>query len=244
MGAIFNISVRGPAWRGRVRVEARPHSNARETRGGSRVTRVLPHSGSTLVRCAPRPTAASPRGTPPPPSLARRAKRWKKHTERREMARRGERAAARASFARARRAVVMVATCVHDAPARPLTRLAFLSVPPTQAFSRASKRRRTRHGKLFPAVRATADHDKKKPDFAPSSRRISRQTAASSAAVAVAGARASARASRRRPGPAAVAPPSLKAFAGRHGPARLSASRRRGGGGWIPIRRRRGRRRG
>lgn len=106
----------------------------------------------------------------PPPSIARRAKRWKKHTERREMARRGERAAARASFARARRAVVMVATCVHDAPARPLTRLAFLSVPPTQAFSRASKRRRTRHGKLFPAVRATADHDKKKPDFAPSSR--------------------------------------------------------------------------
>ena len=55
----------------------------------------------------------------------------------------------------------------------------------------------------------------------------------SSAAVAVAGARtsarASARASRRRPGPAPVTPPSLKAFAGRHGPARLSASRRRGG---------------
>ena len=59
-------------------------------------------------------------------------------------------------------------------------------------------------------------------------------SATSSAAAAVAGARARARASRRAPGPAAVAPPNLNAFAGRRmgkqsGPARLSAPRRRGG---------------
>ena len=124
---------------------------------------MLPQHSSSTPRQVRAPTdccVSARHGAPP-----RRATREtveKAHRAARNGATR-ERAAARASFARARRAVVMVATCVHDAPARPPTRLAFLSVPPTQAFSRASKRRRTRHGKLFPAVRATADHDKKNP---------------------------------------------------------------------------------
>ena len=135
--------------RARLAAAHASHACSRDTRArhssGARPDRLL------RLRAARRPL-----------DRATRAKRWKKHTERREIRDAGSARRRRASFARARRAVVMVATCVHDAPARPLTRLAFLSVPPTPAFSRI-KRRRTRHGKLFPAVRATADHDKKNP---------------------------------------------------------------------------------